>query len=991
MVFELSSPATGLGGDFRFVSAGAAQLGFLPDQQGRYTLEGFLALIHPDDLERVVDRGIACARDLEPYDHIHRLLDREGRVTWVHAKGLPERAPDGSAVVMGTITDITDLQQARQRLAEARDTARAAAGAKGTFLAMLSHEIRTPMNTVLGMSRLAMQTDLEPDQRRRLERIEAASRSLVDVISDVLDFSRIEAGRMVLEHGEFSIEAVLSAVADNLASRAQERGLELVFDVDPAVPGRVVGDAARLGQVIGNLVSNAIRFTDRGEAVVHLDLAAPVGPSGVELRVAVTDTGCGIAAERLEGIFEPFTQARPEEGRAPGGSGLGLAICRTLVEMMDGSISATSTVGHGSTFTFTVRLGRAGSAATHRPVRQLATARVLIVDDSASARLALATMVGTFGARVDHCASGEEGLVALRAASAADDPFDVVLMDWRMPGMDGLEAARRITEDTRISHTPAVLMVTAFGRDAIVARAHELGLWGVLTKPVTASLMLNTLSDVLGAPLGVPASTGGPPAAVQPIGRRALVVDDDALSREMVAGMLERVGMVVATAGDGATALRAAAAVPGPEVIVLDARLPDMDGPEVARRLRREPGHRHTPIIALTGHTGPDARARSLAAGMDEHLEKPVEPGVLCRAVVGLLGQVEARIDLRNLCVLVVDDDPLCRERAAQVLEDAGAAVLTATDGWQALEVLGRRRVGAVLMDVHMPGIDGLATTRAVIGDPATAHIPVIAVTAQAETAERQASLDAGAVDHLAKPFDDGELLMAVARATGRSPAGPGAARSASPPASEEGDDGEAAAMLLALGRVGGGPARARRLAGAFADDAGADADRLRRAWAADDLPVVAAIAHTLKGSAGYLGATRLAALAGQLHDDARHRPDGLSGEAIDALAGELERVVRCAARVAGGGLAVEDGAPPALPRPRADDEPQELAEQVRQAADAGEYSTGALLERLAAVLPAELDGGLLDRARAHFAAGRLADVAQIAIQLGHRLSAGGR
>ena len=639
------------GGIFTFIGIQAAEI--IADQKL------FVQAINGEDLPRYQEALALSFATRALFDCQFRAKTRAGETIWMHSRSAPRFQADGTTVWDGIMRDITEERQAAEILEQARDAAEAAEHAKSDFLATMSHEIRTPMNTVLGMTRLALQTELAPRQKNYLEKINTAANTLISIINDVLDFSKIEAGKLDLEETEFTLESVLESVAAVTAMRAEEKGLEIVYAVAPDVPERLVGDSLRLGQVLINLVNNAVKFTDHGEVVVTIDRVPQSRISAAMLQFAVRDTGIGLDSNQISGLFRAFSQADRDISRKYGGTGLGLAICKQLVERMGGMIWAISEPGKGSTFFFTMRaalpIAPQSNRATTRQTN-LKGRRVLIVDDNASAREILSQMVGHFGMQVEVVDSGASALKSLKLASQEQKPFELVLMDWRMPDMDGLDAAQRIRADKNLRETPAVLMVTAYGREEVLRRSEALGLQGVLIKPVTESVMFNTIIDVLDHPHRInqddliTAPDEKPPTVEthapfkekwleQLNRRRVLVVDDNALNREVVSDFLILAGVEVETASDGVDALSMLETADY-EAVLMDVHMPVMDGLSAAREIRRHDRWSKLPIIALTAQARTEDRQASLAAGMNAHLTKPIDEMELYRTLCDLLPHI---------------------------------------------------------------------------------------------------------------------------------------------------------------------------------------------------------------------------------------------------------------------------------------------------------------------------------------------------------------
>ena len=526
-----------------------------------------------------------------------------------------------------------ELRLQNEIIDSARLRAEDATRAKSEFLANMSHEIRTPMNAVIGLSYLALKTDAPARTRDYLQKIHAAGSSLLGIINDLLDYSKIEAGKLQLESRAFWLDDVLDGMSNLVAHQASKKGLEFLIRVDPGVPESLVGDEARLRQLLVNLVGNAIKFTEHGHVKVHISAAA-CGDDQLELTIAVEDTGIGMSASQCSLLFQPFTQADSSTTRRYGGTGLGLAICKSFVEMMGGHIRVESSIGNGSTFTLTARLGQSTqqrhSAAQSTSLHHL---HVLVVDDNDDARLSLTDQLSALGLRADPVASAREGLAALQSADASD-PYDLVLMDWCMPEMDGVEATRRIRSEMTLAHPPAVLMVTAFGADEV----HDLGLRAgaiaFLDKPVSPSRLWNTLTETVSAAAQPSHLSEAAQSTYREdlAGMQVLLVEDNEINQQIAMELMAVMGVSVTLASDGQQAIAILQAAPDPlpwSVVLMDLQMPVMDGHEATLALRAQARFKDLPIIALTAHTAPQEIARCLAEGMNQHLNKPIDPDAL--------------------------------------------------------------------------------------------------------------------------------------------------------------------------------------------------------------------------------------------------------------------------------------------------------------------------------------------------------------------------
>jgi signal transduction histidine kinase/CheY-like chemotaxis protein len=542
------------------------------------------------------------------------------------------------------------VEQRTRELMRVTDEARRANRAKSDFLARMSHEIRTPMNAIVGLGKILLKTRLDARQRDYQEKVLAASDALLGVINDVLDYSRIEAGKLALESIPFNLDQVMHNVSSQVALRAQEKGLELLFLVDGEVPRRLVGDPLRLGQVLVNLTSNAIKFTDKGEVVVRVEPARARATGSISLRFSVRDTGMGIAPDRQAELFSPFTQVDGSITRRFGGSGLGLAICKQLTEMMGGGIGVESTPGAGSLFHFTAGFGLASEqvlASGHSSLLQ--GKRVLVIDDNASAREVLCAMLDHFGMRAEAVDGGAAGVERLQAAAAQDDPFQLVLLDWLMPGMDGIETARHINAAAGLpGGVPAVLMITAGSYDKLADQLASVGLDRVLAKPVSESSLHDAILEVL---LGTGVADDHRRARLEQRegqhdftairNARVLLVDDVELNRIVAQAFLRQAGVKVDIAVHGREALEKLA-THDYALVLMDIQMPEMDGLAATREIRKDPRYRDLPIVAMTAHAMSGDRERSLEAGMNDHLTKPIDPEALFSALLRWIRPKEA-------------------------------------------------------------------------------------------------------------------------------------------------------------------------------------------------------------------------------------------------------------------------------------------------------------------------------------------------------------
>jgi len=530
-----------------------------------------------------------------------------------------------------------ELLTQQQELAVAKEKAEGATELKSMFLANMSHEIRTPMNAIIGLSHLALKTPLNAKQRDYVSKVHNAGTSLLGIINDILDFSKIEAGKLDLETTDFRLDEVISSVTTLTAQKAHDKGLEFLAHVSLAIPEHLLGDPLRLGQILTNFVNNSVKFTERGEIRLNIELLERTGEK-VQLKFSVRDTGIGMTREQSAKLFQPFTQADMSTTRKHGGTGLGLTICRRLVELMGGRVWLESEPGAGSTFFFTVwlKVGAAKGSGKIVPAR-LAELRVLVVDDNAAAREILQEPLSAIASYVKVVASGPEAIAAVKAQDPAG-PFDIIFMDWRMPGMDGLQASRHIKSDETLTRQPAIVLVTAFGREEVREEAERLGLDGFLVKPVTKSMLVDTLVNVFGTPDqgGAAAGTAEEESASRLRGARILLTEDNEINQQIAVELLEGVGASVQVANNGREAVEILAngpQVPLFDVVLMDLQMPEMDGYQATTRIRSDARFSRLPIIAMTAHATMEERQRCLAAGMNDHVSKPIDPALLFETV----------------------------------------------------------------------------------------------------------------------------------------------------------------------------------------------------------------------------------------------------------------------------------------------------------------------------------------------------------------------
>ncbi len=644
---QLSIIATDLDGTIELFSKGASTLlGYKPSEM--INKRNILSLHLAQDLEhygkQVSGMSGSSLQNMEVFDQfVKQKYSRAREWLYVCKNGthLPVSLSITSLVnpvggVVGylfTAMDLTLQKQMEHELIDAKEVAESANASKGDFLARMSHEIRTPMNGIIGMASLLQKTALDPKQHNYIDKLLGSASTLLRLINDILDFSKIDAGKLQLECVPFNLEDILGNIANIVGMQAEKKGLEFLFRIDPEVPYLLMGDPLRLGQVLMNLTGNAVKFTERGEVIISVDLEQKAGEEYV-LCFSVRDSGIGLKKDQIEHLFSAFEQADDSITRKYGGTGLGLTICRQLTELMGGRIWAESEPGLGTEFIFTAkfRLVKDSSPKRRRKRNQLKEFRALIVDDNEAARDVLSTMLRSLQLDVDTAVDGESAIACLEEATQRREPYDVVLLDWIMPGIDGIETARRIKANPSIAKVPAMLMVTANGREEASLEAEKVGMDGFLLKPVYASVMYNTLLDIIGV------ETVSGPQTIEHKGRQVdlnsiagaqiLLVDDNSINQEVAAEFLRSAGMVVTIVANGRECLEAVEKTTY-DLIFMDIQMPEMDGLEATRRIRKDDRLQDVPIIAMTAHAMMGDREKSLAAGMNDHITKPIDQSEL--------------------------------------------------------------------------------------------------------------------------------------------------------------------------------------------------------------------------------------------------------------------------------------------------------------------------------------------------------------------------
>jgi len=825
-------------------------LGYTLDELREMT---WAELTHPADLEadaKQFERMLAG--EIDNYTLDKRFNRKDGEIVYTNLTVACIRAKTGDVHnILASFQDITerkkmdddlherikDLDEAQsamlnmmEDLDEEKARAEEATRAKSDFLANMSHEIRTPMNAVIGMAHLALKTELTPKQQDYLSKIQSSANSLLGIINDILDFSKIEAGKLDMEAVEFDLAETLDNVANVITVKAQEKeDLEVLFNLDSQVPNFLVGDSLRLNQILVNLGNNAIKFTEHGEIVVTTKISER-SDDKVTLQFSVRDTGIGMTEQQQAKLFQAFSQADTSTTRKYGGTGLGLTISKRLVNMMGGEIWIESASGHGTTFHFTADFGLGKETVKKRfePSPDLRGMKVLVVDDNATSREILQDILESFSFEVDLAASGKEALEEIESADD-DKPFELVIMDWKMPGMDGIEASRRIKSHQQLTKRPAIILVTAYGREEVMRQADEIGLDGFLLKPVNSSVMFDAIMQALGKEIQDVFRVGrkNEPSAGDfnaIAGARVLLVEDNEINQQVAQEILQGAGLVVTVANNGQEGVEAAMQNPY-DVILMDIQMPVMDGYTATRKIREWEVGSGKPEVGSgnaevgIGKSEGGKKAQSSKQKSDHRGQKTEDRRQ--RKEVERLGRWEG-------------------EKKSEIQDPE--------DGIQASTEVNQYPI------------------------PNTQYpIPIIAMTAHAMAGDEQKSLQAGMNGHVTKPIDPKQLFAALqkwieplAKRTGvAEPAGLDA------PAEPEhkGPDEETLPEFLAgfdlsagLARLMGNKRLYRKLLVDFGSNYTEAGREIRAALDVNDFDQAHSLVHNLKGLAGNLEAQDLQA-----------------------------------------------------------------------------------------------------------------------------------
>jgi len=595
-------------------------------------------MTHPDDrkADRLPYQKLIDGRN-DQYSLDKRFIRSDGVTIYTNLSSSCVRSEKGQIeLILVSLLDITERKQMENDLIEAKNKAEDATRAKGDFLANMSHEIRTPMNAIMGMTHLCLQTRLTTKQQDYLNKVHVSATSLLGLINDILDFSKIEAGKLDMELLDFRLDSVLDNVATLISDKAHEKELEFLFQISPDVPKFLIGDPLRLGQILINLANNAVKFTQVGEVVINVILKKVVDHK-LTLQFTVRDTGIGLSKEQMDKLFHSFTQADASTTRQYGGTGLGLTISKRLVNLMNGDIWVESELGKGSSFMFTVELET-------QPVKkqtdlvlaeELEGLRVLVVDDNETSRQIFQEILESFAFDVALAYTGGKALDAL---TSAKEPFDLVIMDWKMPGMNGLETSRQIKNNVELPHIPKIIMCTSYGREEVMRQSEELHLDSFLIKPVNPSVLLDTILEVFGkAPSDDTSRLKKKPMTTEELnqvrGARILVVEDNDINQQVAKELLEGQGFIVDIANNGQEGVDKISQT-AYDIVLMDIQMPVMGGYDAARTIRKNPAYQELPIVAMTANAMVGDRERALESGMNDHIAKPIDPKQLFAALV---------------------------------------------------------------------------------------------------------------------------------------------------------------------------------------------------------------------------------------------------------------------------------------------------------------------------------------------------------------------
>jgi CheY-like chemotaxis protein/HPt (histidine-containing phosphotransfer) domain-containing protein len=801
---------------------------------------------------------------------------------------------------------VTDLEHLHRRSTEELE---AATQAKSQFLANMSHEIRTPLNAVLGMAGLLLDTSLSSRQQEFVETIRTSGSLLLSIINDILDFSKIDAGRLELEHAPFEPCDVVASAFSLVYEEAGRKQLDLAYEIAAGTPEVVAGDAFRLQQVLGNLLSNAVKFTERGEVTLLVRALGPAAAgAATHLELSVRDTGIGIPSDRRERLFKAFSQVDASTTRRFGGTGLGLAITKELVTRMGGQIECESEPGRGSTFRFTILVDVVPAprpASERSDTELLAGRRVLVVDDNQTSRRILSRLTESWDMQTRGAVSGPHALEILTAG----EPLDVAIVDLHMPGMDGRLLARTIRQ-LESHRAMRLVLLTPAGAPVDPETSHAFA--AILHKPVHPRRLQQALVEALRGERSTHAAAervgASPPSATDLATRhplRILIAEDNAINQRVLQLWLESHGYTPDVVGDGTRAVEAVLER-GYDVVFMDVQMPGLDGLAATRAIHEALPSDRPRIVALSAATDAADRAACLAAGMDQFLAKPLQKARLvdaleqCEPTPVALRRPPASIapkprEQGALSILVADDNPVNQQVTRLMLERLGHQCSVVADGREAVQAVTHARFDLVLMDCHMPVLDGYQATAALRASEAGRRVAIVALTAQRTPGDRERCLAAGMDGYLPKPIDGEQLATEIARVL--------QLRSAAtdPPRTEDVPLWAGAALEQLRQLDGEGASVLREIMELFRTDSLRIVGKLRSAVSADDRAAVCRLGHELQGAASAVGAERVTERTRTLRTAAKTGDAAALSDRLAALVQVIEQTHASLADVVGG------------------------------------------------------------------------------------------